>query len=149
MTPQIELEFAIPIFDSGKARMRKAEYAYMQAANRLAEKAVNIRSEARSAYTAYRSSHEIARHYRDAVLPLRKAVEEESLLTYNGMITNTFDLLADTRARIDTQLMAVNARRNFWLAEADLAAATFGAGPMEGARTGAAVNVAAAEGGGH
>ncbi|WP_346906312.1 TolC family protein [uncultured Roseibium sp.] len=149
VTPQIELEFAIPIFDSGKARMRKAEYAYMQAANRLAEKAVNIRSEARSAYTAYRSSHEIARHYRDAVLPLRKAVEEESLLTYNGMITNTFDLLADTRARIDTQLMAVDARRNFWLAEADLAAATFGAGPMEGARGGATVNVAAAEGGGH
>ncbi len=149
VTPQIELEFAIPVFDSGKARMRKAEYAYMQAANRLAEKAVNIRSEARSAYTAYRSSHEIARHYRDAVLPLRKTVEEESLLTYNGMITNTFDLLADTRARIDTQLMAVNARRNFWLAEADLTAATFGAGPMEGGRTGATVNVAAAEGGGH
>ncbi len=48
VTPQIELEFAIPIFDSGKARQRKAEYAYMQAANKLAEKAVNIRSEARS-----------------------------------------------------------------------------------------------------
>ena len=45
-SPILELEFVIPIFDTGKARMRKAELAYMQAANRMAEKAVNIRSEA-------------------------------------------------------------------------------------------------------
>ncbi|WP_425504187.1 TolC family protein [Roseibium litorale] len=149
VTPQIELEFAIPIFDSGKARQRKAEYAYMQAANKLAEKAVNIRSEARSAYTAYKSSHEIARHYRDAVLPLRRSVEEEGLLTYNGMITNTFDLLADTRARVDTQLLAVNARKNFWLAEADLAAATYGGGMDGGSESAAPMKTAAAGGGGH
>ena len=37
-TPQIELEFAIPIYDTGKARMRKAELMYLQAANVLAEK---------------------------------------------------------------------------------------------------------------
>ena len=86
--------------------MRKAELAYMQAANRLAEKAVNIRSEARSAYTAYRSTYDIARHYRDAVVPLRTMIEEESLLTYNGMITNTFELLADTRAKINAHCSA-------------------------------------------
>ncbi|EEF22361.1 conserved hypothetical protein, partial [Ricinus communis] len=34
-----ELEFAIPLFDTGKARMRKAELGYMRAANQLAEKA--------------------------------------------------------------------------------------------------------------
>ncbi len=90
-------EFAIPIFDTGKARMRKAELAYMRAANLLAEKAVNVRSEARSAYQAYRSNYDIARHYRNSVVPLRTKIEEESLLTYNGMITNTFELLADTR----------------------------------------------------
>ena len=32
--------------------MRKGELAYMRAANLLAEKAVNVRSEARSAYQA-------------------------------------------------------------------------------------------------
>jgi outer membrane protein TolC len=47
-TAQVELEFAIPIFDTGKARMRKSELVYMRAANLLAEKAVNVRSEARS-----------------------------------------------------------------------------------------------------
>lgn len=128
VTPQLELEFTIPVFDSGKARMRKAELAYMQAANRLAEKAVNIRSEARAAYLAYRSTYDIARHYRNSVVPLRTAIEEQSLLTYNGMITSTFDLLADTRAKTGTLLLAVNAKKQFWLAEADLAAAIYGGG---------------------
>ena len=112
-TPRIEVEFVIPIFDTGKPRMRKAELAYMQAANRLAEKAVNVRSEARSAYDAYRSTYDIARHYRNSVVPLRKKIEEESVLTYNGMITNTFELLADTRARIEANIQALQATSVF------------------------------------
>ena len=99
VTPQVEVEFNIPIFDTGKARLRKGELAYMQGANRLAQKAVEARSRARAAYPAYRSTHDIARHYRDAVLPLRTVIEQEELLTYNGMITNTFELLAGSSAQ--------------------------------------------------
>ncbi|MGO7036957.1 TolC family protein [Rhizobium acaciae] len=145
-----ELEFAIPIFDTGKARMRKAELGYMRAANELAEKAVNVRSEARSAYEAYRSNYDIARHYRNSVVPLRTKVEEQSLLTYNGMISNTFELLTDTRDKINSILLSVNAKRDFWLAEADLAPAIYGGGATQAA---AATEVAAASessaGGGH
>jgi len=133
ITPQIEFEFVIPIFDSGEARLRKAELAYMQAANLLAEKAVNIRSEARSAYTAYRATYDIALHYRNSVLPLRVTIEEEALLTYNGMISNTFELLADTRAKVGTLLDSVNAKRDFWLADANLSAAIFGGGSASSA----------------
>lgn len=147
-TPQLELEFVIPIFDSGKARMRKAELAYLQAANLLAEKAVNIRSEARSAYTAYRSTYDIAKHYRNSVLPLRTKIEEESLLTYNGMITNTFELLADTRAKIGTLLLASNAKREFWLADAGLSAAIYGGGGASGGSA-AGAPALADSGGGH
>ena len=147
-TGNIELEFTIPIFDTGKARMRKAELAYMRAANLLAEKAVNVRSEARSAYQAYRANYDIARHYRNSVLPLRADIEEESLLTYNGMITNTFELLTDSRETINSTLLAVNAKRDFWLAEASLAPAIYGGGV--GAADGGADLAATAEGsGGH
>lgn len=147
-TGNVELEFVIPIFDSGKARMRKAELAYMRSANLLAEKAVNIRSEARSAYQAYRSTHDIARHYRNSVVPLRTRIEEESLLTYNGMITNTFELLADSREKVNSILLAVNAKRDFWLAEANLAPAIYGGGTgSAGAETEAAA--VADSGGGH
>ncbi|MCF1464186.1 TolC family protein [Agrobacterium vitis] len=148
-TGNVELEFVIPIFDSGKARMRKSELAYMRAANVLAEKAVNVRSEARSAYQAYRANYDIARHYRNSVVPLRAKIEEESLLTYNGMITNTFELLADSREKVNSILLAVNAKRDFWLAEANLAPAIYGGGA--GSASGETEVAAAAEsgGGGH
>ena len=145
-----ELEFAVPIFDTGKARMRKAELGYMRAANELAEKAVNVRSEARSAYEAYRSNYDIARHYRNSVVPLRTKVEEESLLTYNGMISNTFELLTDTRDKINSILLSVNAKRDFWLAEANLAPAVYGGGSSAAsAETEVATASESSGGGGH
>ena len=112
VTPQVELEFAIPIYDTGKARMRKAELMYLQAANVLAERAVNVRSEARVAERSYHSSYKIARHYRDVLVPLRKTVEDEGLLSYNGMITNTFELLTDVREMLGASLEAANANAN-------------------------------------
>ncbi|MEQ8296496.1 MAG: TolC family protein [Nitratireductor sp.] len=143
-----ELEFVIPIFDSGQARLRKAELAYMQAANLLAERAVNVRSEARSAYDGYRSTLDIARHYRANVVPLRTTIEAESLLTYNGMITNTFELLADTRAKINSIMLSLNAKRQFWLADVNLGTAVHGGGGSAPAGGGAEA-AAADEGGGH
>lgn len=123
-----ELDFTIPIFDTGEARLRKAELEIMRASNLLAARAVAVRSEARAAHTAYRGTWDLARHYRDAVVPLRRTVEDEAVLTYNGMITNTFDLLADTRARIGATRAALEARRDFYLAEVDVTAAIWGGG---------------------
>lgn len=143
------LEFTIPIFDSGQARMRKGELAYMRAANQLAEKAVNVRSEARSAYMAYRSTYDIARHYRNSVLPLRTAIEEQSMMTYNGMITSTFELIADSREKIDSTLLAVNAKRDFWLAEANLAPVLYGGSTGSAAAEGGAAPAEEAESAGH
>ena len=144
-----ELEFVIPIFDSGQARMRKAELAYMRAANLLAERAVNVRSEARSAYDGYRSTLDIARHYRANVVPLRTIIEDESLLTYNGMITNTFELLADTRAKVNSIMLSLNAKRQFWLADVNLGTAVHGGGGSAPAVVGAETTSADDGGGGH
>src|SRR5262249_20922083 len=76
----VEVEFQVPIFDFGEARLRQAGEAYMQAVNRLTEKAVNVRSEAREAYRVYRSNYDIAVHYRDRVLPLRQIITDETVL---------------------------------------------------------------------
>ncbi|MGJ8544800.1 MAG: TolC family protein [Sulfitobacter sp.] len=147
-TPQVELEFAIPIYDTGKARMRKAELSYLQAANVLAERAVNVRSEARGAEKSYHASYKIARHYRDVLVPLRKTVEDESLLSYNGMITNTFELLTDVREKLGASLEAADAKREFFLAQANLTAAIYGgsAGSSGGAE---GATLAAGGGAGH
>lgn len=143
----LELAFEIPIFDSGAAKLRKGEIAYMKAAHELAKKAVDVRSEARAAHLAWTGTHKIARHYRDALLPLRKTIEEEALLSYNGMITNTFELLADIRARMQSNLLAASARRDFWLADANMTAVLYGGGSEVAAGGGEAA--AAEEPAGH
>lgn len=124
----VELAFEIPIFDFGEARQREAEETYMRAANRLAEKAVNVRSEAREAYVAYKGAWDVARVYRNQVLPLRKAIQDEQLLQYNGMLADLFTLIQDARARTMSNIAAIDAKRDFWIAEADLKAAIVGGG---------------------
>ncbi|MCP1997596.1 hypothetical protein J2S34_000018 [Nitrobacter winogradskyi] len=57
--------------------MRKSDAIYAAAFNRLTEKAVNVRSEARDAYRSYRSTYDIAAQYQHEVLPLRKIIAEE------------------------------------------------------------------------
>ena len=121
-----DLDFQIPIYDFGESRVRLAEETYMRAVNRLLERAVGVRSEAREAYQAYRGAYDIARHYDREVLPLRQIISEESLLNYNAMIRDLFALLSDARARILANVQAIEARRDFWLASVDLHAAIVG-----------------------
>ncbi|MFZ1104094.1 MAG: TolC family protein [Hyphomicrobiaceae bacterium] len=121
-----EVEFRIPIYDFGEARVRLAEETYMHAVNRLLARAVNVRSEAREAYQAYRGAYDIARQYEREVLPLRKIISDETMLNYNAMMKDLFVLLAEARARITASIQAVEARREFWVASVDLHAAIIG-----------------------
>jgi outer membrane protein TolC len=119
----LDLDVSIPIFDSGEARLRGARETYMRAVNRLAERSINARSEARSAYDAYRSTWDIARFYQSRVLPLRRTISNEVLLRYNGMLVDVFELLIDARERIAASSASLEALRDFYLATADLQAA--------------------------
>ncbi len=121
-----ELDVQIPIYDFGEARVRRAEETYMLAVNRLLERAVNVRSEAREAYQNYRGAYDIARHYEREVLPLRQIISDETMLNYNAMIRDLFVLLGEARARIASNSQAIEARRDFWLATVDLHAAIVG-----------------------
>jgi outer membrane protein TolC len=124
----VEVELQVPLFDFGEARVRHAEQTYMQAVNRLIEKAVNVRSEAREAYGVYRSTYDIAAHYRREVLPLRKIISDETLLRYNAMQIDVFALLLEARQRIMATTAAIEAQRNFWLATTNLLVAVVGGG---------------------
>ncbi|MBC7730507.1 MAG: RND transporter, partial [Bacteriovorax sp.] len=84
------------------------------------------RSEVRAAYAAYRSSHDIARHYRDEIVPLKKRISDENQLRYNGMLIGVFELLADARSQIGSVNGYIEALRDFWLAQADLELALIG-----------------------
>ncbi len=110
----------LPLFDWGSAKTAKAEAIYMQSLNRTAEAAVNARSEVREAYTGYRSSYDIAKHYRDEIVPIKKRISDENLLRYNGMQIGVFDLLADARSQISSVNSYIEALRDFWLAQSDM-----------------------------
>lgn len=127
-----EAAITIPIWDFGEARTQQAEQTYLAALNRLADKAVTIRSEARDGYRSYRATHTIARHYVGEVLPLRKIISDELLLRYNAMQIDVFELLAEIRQRITAHVAAIEAQRDFWLADTDLGAALIGGGTAPG-----------------
>jgi outer membrane protein TolC len=86
----------------------------------------NAASQVRESYGAYRTTYDLARHYRDEVVPLRKTISDEMLLRYNGMLIGVFELLADSREQVATVMQAMEAQRDFWLADAALNAALIG-----------------------
>jgi outer membrane protein TolC len=124
----VEIELQVPLFDFGETRLREAEQTYMQAINRLAEKAIIVRSEARDAYRNYRATYDVAAHYQREVLPLRKIISDEMMLRYGAMQVDVFALLTEARQRIASHAAAIEAQRNFWLASTDLSAAIIGGG---------------------
>ena len=116
-----EISFELPLFDWGQSRVVQAESRYRQSLERARETAVNARSEVREAYAVQQGQYAIARHLRDEVVPLKKRISEENLLRYNGMLIGVFELLADARSQIVSVNAAIEAQRDFWLADADLA----------------------------
>lgn len=137
-----EIELSLPIFDWGGARVAKAQATYMQTVHRTADAATVARSQVREAYSAYRTCYDVARSYRDDIVPLRRKISEESLLRYNGMLLSVFELLADARAQIAGVNAAIGAQRDYWLAETDLQAAISGSGAAPAPRTATAAAAA-------
>ncbi|MGD5438089.1 hypothetical protein QUS99_22645, partial [Xanthomonas citri pv. citri] len=112
-------------------RVRQSAESYNIALNRLTEKAVNVRSEARDAYRVYRSTYDIAGHYQREVVPLRNIISDEAQLRYGSMQIDVFALLAEAKLRIAAQRASIDARRDFWLAHSDLRSAVDGGGRSE------------------
>lgn len=138
-----EVELELPLFDFGSTRLARAEATYMQAVHRTAEVAVNARSEVRESYSAYRTAYDLAKHYRDEVVPLRKRISEENLLRYNGMLISVFELLADSREQVRGVTSYVQALRDFWIAHTALNTALTGRSPGVSAAAGPSTNAAA------
>ena len=83
-------------------------------------------SNLRESYSAYRTTYDIAKHYRDEIVPLRKLIADENVLRYNGMIIGVFELLADSRDQIASVIAAITAQQQFWLADAALQSSIMG-----------------------
>jgi len=125
----VELEFSIPIFDAGGIANEKARFLFEQSQAQAQSVAIAAASQAREAYQTYRSYWDIARHYTEVLIPLRREVSAERLLHYNGMLLSVFDLLDDVRMAADLEASAIRAVRDFWIADIRLQLALTGASP--------------------
>lgn len=121
-----EVSLRLPLFDWGDAQRTAMNANTLAASYRLQATVNNAGSHLRVSYSAYRNLYDIARQYRDEILPLRKRISAENQLRYNGMFISVFELLADSREQINSVLAAINAEQQFWLADAALQAELLG-----------------------
>jgi outer membrane protein TolC len=121
-----ELDVRIPLFDWGSAQRAAMNAQSLTAANRYESVVRGASSQLRESYSAYRTAYDVAKHYRDEIVPLRKTISEENQLRYNGMLISVFELLADTRDQVAAVSAAINALQQFWLADAGLSSTLVG-----------------------
>ncbi len=144
-----EVAIRLPLFDWGGTQRAAMNAQTLAAANHYESVVRSAAPQLRTSYSAYRTSYDLARHYRDEIVPLRKTMADENVLRYNAMLIGVFELLADTREHITSVMAAINAQQQFWLADAGLSAALLGK-PLAGGVPSLARNAApSASGGGH
>ncbi len=121
-----EVQVSLPVFDWGGMKRDAMSAQLLAAVNHLESTVRAVAPNLRESYSSYRTTYDIARHYRDEIVPLRKLIAEENVLRYNGMIIGVFELLADARDQVGSVIAAINAQRQFWLSDAALQATIIG-----------------------
>jgi len=121
-----ELDIRLPLFDWGTAKRDALDAQSLAAANRYDATVRGASSQLRESYSGYRTAYDIAKHYRDEIVPLRQAMADENLLRYNGMLIGVFELLSEARDQVASVTGALQAQQQFWLADAALAASVIG-----------------------
>lgn len=144
-----ELDIRLPLFDWGSNQRSAMNAQALTAANRYDSITRAASSQLREHYGAYRTAYDLARHYRDEIVPLRQAMAEENVLRYNGMLIGVFELLADSREQIASVMAAINAQQQFWLADAGLSSSLLGKPMAMGAASTAMTSSTSTEGAGH
>jgi outer membrane protein TolC len=120
------LSFEVPIFDTGAARIKRAEAVYAQALDEFAQATIDARSQIRQSYANYQSAYNLAVQQRDEVLPLRKSTADQELLRYNASLIGIFELLSSARDQAASVDEYMQAARDFWIAKSQFDASLLG-----------------------
>jgi outer membrane protein TolC len=110
----------VPIFDTGDARVRKAEAIYAQSLEQFSQAAIDARAEIHVALARYRTAYTLASRQHDDIILIAKRTSAQDLLRYNASQISVFDLLADARAQIDSVNLGIQTTRDFWIARSHL-----------------------------
>lgn len=122
--PTLDLE--LPLFDQGQSALARFAAQYRQAQNNYAAMDVNIRSEVRQMRDALLAARNVVEHYSKTLLPQRQKILHETLLHYNAMQKNSYDLLAAKEREQIAERGYIEALRDYWIARAELERAVGG-----------------------
>jgi len=114
------LEFPLPLFDQGQARIGRAAVELRRTYQAYYALAVRIRATARRVRDRVQGARNRAVYYRDILLPLRERIVNESQLQYNAMQIGVFDLLRSQEQQIRAAVAYIEAQLDYWLARTDL-----------------------------
>jgi cobalt-zinc-cadmium efflux system outer membrane protein len=114
------LTLPIPLFDQGQASTAKALAEYRRARQKYQALTVQAQSEVRLALAKMLAAQSRGVTVRDALLPARRQIVEQSQLHYNAMLLGLFDLLRAKQDEFAAERQAIEARRDYWIARADL-----------------------------
>lgn len=81
---------------------------------------VKTRSTARLSYESYLEKYQIAKSYKEEILPTQKKISEENLLRYNGMLIDVFHLLEDVEVQSKTVMDYIDANTAYLIQSARL-----------------------------
>src|SRR5665213_1170289 len=127
--PTLDLE--LPIFDQGHAAIAKLTAEFQQAKDNYAAQEVNVRSEVREARVELLAAREAVEFSQKNLLPLRKQILGETLLQYDAMQKNSFDLLIAKEREQNAEQTSIAALRDYWIARVALERAVGGRLAME------------------
>ena len=131
---------AVPLFNQNRGKTRAAEAEFDGQFERYIGTTIDVRSTAREVGNQVRAAHGVARHLGDVVIPAQRRVLDQTILQYNAMQLGVFELLAAEQALLDVQLAELEARADYWVADAALAALQAGVRPeLDGMSRGASL----------
>ena len=102
-----------PAVRSTRRRTREGRCRQRTIEHELSATAVELRARARSVRVAALAAHAEARHLHEVVLPLRQQIVDETLLHYNAMDANPFELIVARRDLVDAGAQYLEALRRY------------------------------------
>lgn len=123
------ISVGVPLFNQNRGKTRAAEAEFDGQFERYIGTSIDVRSAAREVGNQVRAAHGVARHLGSVVIPAQERVLEQTILQYNAMQLGVFELLAAEQALLDVQLAELEARADYWVADAALAALLAGVRP--------------------
>ncbi len=107
------LAIPIPLFDRGQARLARTRAELRRQQEHYTDLTVQLRSRVRENIEQLHSSGDIARYYRNVVLPLRTRIVNETQLQYHAMRVGPLALLLAKDREFEAEMEYISAVENY------------------------------------